>query len=211
MPRSYKLLIKPSTEALKRHHHSHASCVSGSKPAVTACIAISSRQLLSLLEIVPRLRQRGVMHRYPASAESLMAVLEDARGVLAGTSAARHLGWPLPAGEWPVELYVPEGNLVKIVEEHVLEFVSERPADVVLRAVPDAWPFPPHLRVVPDVVAALDLAESLDPSLAELVRTHLGELARGIEPSWLQCSVGGKSIREKRPPRFKVWRDNRRR
>jgi hypothetical protein len=45
-----------------------------------------------LLDIAPRLRQRGVARSYSASAESLLAVLEDARGVLAGASAAGQLG-----------------------------------------------------------------------------------------------------------------------
>jgi hypothetical protein len=50
-----------------------------------------------LLDVARRLRQRGVARRYTAGAESLLGVLEDARGVLAGTSAARQLGWQLPA------------------------------------------------------------------------------------------------------------------
>jgi len=43
----------------------------------------------------------------------------------------------------------------------------------VLKAMPDPWPFPPHLRVVPEIVAALDLAEAMAPSLAELGRVRL--------------------------------------
>jgi len=136
------------------------------------------------IEVAPRLRPRGVARTYTASAESLLAVLEDARGVLAGTSAARHFGWPLPDGAWPVELYVPESELVEIVGAHGLDRVSDEPADVVLRAVPDAWPFPPHLRVAPEIVAALDLAESVEPSLAELGRARLDELAEKLKPSW---------------------------
>jgi hypothetical protein len=40
-------------------------------------------------------------------------------------------------------------------------FFSRRAAsgDLVLRNVPEPWPFPPHLRVVPELVAAVDLAE----------------------------------------------------
>jgi len=62
--------------------------------------------------------------------------------------------------------------------------VIDQPADVVLRAVPDAWPFPPQLRVAPEIVAALDLTEAVEPSLAELGRTRLAELVEGLEPSW---------------------------
>lgn len=137
-----------------------------------------------LLEIAPRLRPRGVPRPYAASAESLLAVVEDARGVLAGTSAARHIGWPLPDGDWPVELYVRESDLVEIVAAHRLDLVLDEPADVILRAVPDAWPFPPHLRVAPEIVAALDLSEAVDCSLAELGRTRLAELVEGLQPSW---------------------------
>ena len=75
-----------------------------------------------LLDVAPRLRQRGAARRYVAGAESLLAVLEDARGVLAGTSAARQLGWQLPDGDWPAELYVPEAALVGGVEIGVRSF-----------------------------------------------------------------------------------------
>jgi hypothetical protein len=67
---------------------------------------------------------------------------------------------------------------------HGLDLVIDESADVMLRAVPDAWPFPPQLRVAPEIVAALDLAEALEPSLAELGRTRLAELVEGLEPSW---------------------------
>ncbi len=111
-------------------------------------------------------------------------VLEDPRGVLAGTSAARSLGWPLPDGDWPAEVYVPEAALVDFIEGYALELAGEQTVDVVLRAVPDAWPFSPHLRVVPETVAALDLTESVTPSLAELGRARLKQLGEGLEPSW---------------------------
>src|SRR5205807_8126454 len=129
-----------------------------------------------LLQIAPRLRPRAAARPYTAGAEALLAVLEDARGVLAGTSAARHFGWPLPGGDWPVEIYVLESDLVEIVGAHGLDPVIDAPADIVLRAVPDAWPFPPHLRVVPEIVAALDLAEAVERSLAEFGRQRLEEL-----------------------------------
>jgi hypothetical protein len=74
-----------------------------------------------LLDIAPRLRQRATARKYTATAESLLAVMEDVRGVLAGTCAARSLGWLLPAGDWPVELYVPEAVLVDMIEAHTLE------------------------------------------------------------------------------------------
>jgi len=45
-------------------------------------------------------------------------------------------------------------TLIEILEAHRLEPATELPADIVLHAVPDPWPFPPHLRVVPEIVAA---------------------------------------------------------
>src|SRR5206468_1090976 len=117
----------------------------------------------------------------------LLALLEDARGVLADTSAARHLGWPLPDGDWPVELCVSEAAMVDVIEEFALKMASmasEEPVDVVLRSVPYPWAFPPHFRVVPEVVAALDLAESAAPAIADLGRVRLKELGDELEPSW---------------------------
>ena len=137
-----------------------------------------------LPDTAPRLHQRAVARRYTAGAESLLAVLEHPRGVLGGTSAARSLGWPLPDGDWPAEIYVPEAVLVDFIEGYALELAAEQTVDVVLRAVPDAWPFPAHLRVVPETVVALDLAESVTPSLAALGRARLKELGAGLEPSW---------------------------
>src|SRR5207302_1873713 len=113
----------------------------------------------------------------------------------AGTSAAQCLGWPLPDGDSPVELYVPDASLVDMIEAHALEPATDRVAEIVLRAVPDAWTFPPHQRVVPEVIAALDLAESVSPSVAKLGRTRLIELGDGIEPSW------ERRPQRRRPPR----------
>jgi len=79
---------------------------------------------------------------------------------------------------------VPEAALVDFIEGYALELAGEQTVDVVLRAVPDAWPFSPHLRVVPETVAALDLTESVTPSLAELGRARLKQLGEGLEPSW---------------------------
>ena len=105
--------------------------------------------------------------------------------------ATRRVGWPLPDGDWPVELYVPESDLIEILEAHRLEPATELPADIVLYAVPDPWPFPPHLRLVPEIVAALDLAEAMAPSLAALGRVRLADLADGLELSWQLSHLAG--------------------
>jgi hypothetical protein len=89
----------------------------------------------------------------------------------------------LPDGDWPVELYVPETTLVDFIDRYTLEMAGEQTVDVILRAEPAPWPFPPHLRVVPEIVAALDLTESLTPALVELGRARLKELGDGLEPA----------------------------
>ena len=137
-----------------------------------------------LLDLAPRLRARAAVRHFDASAEVLLALLEDPRVVLAGASAARRLGWLVPDGDWPVDLYIAEADLVELVGTHELELTDEGPGDLVLRAVPEPWPFPPHMRVVPDVVAAVDLAEAVPTALAARGRAQLEELAPAVEPSW---------------------------
>jgi len=137
-----------------------------------------------LLNVAPRLRARAVVRHFDAGAEALLALIEDPRGVLAGASAARRLGWLVPDGDWPVDLYIAEADLVELVGTHDLELTNEGPGDLLLRAVPEPWPFPPHMRVVPDVVAAVDLAEAVPTALAARGRAQLEELAPAVEPSW---------------------------
>jgi hypothetical protein len=95
-----------------------------------------------------------------------------------GSSAG---GCPTAIGRWSS---MPEASLVDMIEGYALEMASDQTVDVVLRAVPDPWPFPAHLRVVPEIVAALDLAESVTSSLAELGLARLKELGDGLDPSW---------------------------
>ena len=73
-----------------------------------------------------------------------MDLLEDARLVLTGSSAARALNWPLPEGTWPIDAYVPEPLLVQIIDRYALEPDSR--GDLVLRSVPLLWPFPAQVR-----------------------------------------------------------------
>jgi len=84
---------------------------------------------------------------------------------------------------------------VELVDTHALELTNESPGDLVLRAVPEPWPFPPHMRVGPDVVAALDLADAVPAELAALGRAQLQELAPGVEPSWQRRPQRRQSLR----------------
>ena len=147
----------------------------------------------ALLDLLPRLRGRGILHRYAVAARALVDVLADARLVLAGPSAARALGWKLPAGSWPVDAYVAEPTLVDVVERYALE--PDPAGDLLLRSVPEPWPFPPPLRVVPELVAAVDLADGPALELVELGRARLVELTADLDPLWRRRSRRGASVR----------------
>jgi hypothetical protein len=51
------------------------------------------------------------------------------------------------------------------------------------------------MRVVPEIVAALDLAESLTPALAELGHMRLKEFGDALEPSWHRRPQRRRSVR----------------
>src|SRR5713226_8010718 len=137
------------------------------------------------LALLPRLHGRAGARSFEASAaDRLVDLLSDERLVLAGPSAARAHGWPLPDGDWPLEMYVAEDMLVDVVEGFTLERAADGAGDLALRSVPGVWPFPPHARVAPSVVAALDLAEHPHPRMATLGRAQLDELAPLAEPAW---------------------------
>jgi segregation and condensation protein B len=65
----------------------------------------------------------------------------------------------------------------------------------VLRSVPEPWPFPPHARVAPAVVAALDLAEATDVRLVELGNGRIAELARDVVGDWLRRPPRRRPVR----------------
>lgn len=138
-----------------------------------------------LLELLPRLRERATCRGFVAGAEQLADIVADPRLVLGGASAARLLDWQLPEGSWPVEAYVPERQLAELVEHYALEREEQHP-DLLLRSTPEPWPFPPHARLVPALVAALDLSESAHAEVAAVGRTRLEEPARDVEPDWRQ-------------------------
>jgi hypothetical protein len=78
------------------------------------------------------------------------ALEQDASLVRTGVSAARPYGWrEFEAGEpWILDAYVP----IQAVEElhqqlaEAAVTVPEEAESVLLRAVDDPWPFPPHAR-----------------------------------------------------------------
>jgi chromosome segregation and condensation protein ScpB len=135
-----------------------------------------------MIELLPRLHARANARRFAVGAEALVELLSDPRLMLAGPSAARALSWKLPDGSWPVEAYVSEPSLVDMVEHYELE--HDPTGDLLLRSVPEPWPFPAHMRVVPDLVAALDLADGPALDLVEVGVARLVELTDGLDPSW---------------------------
>ncbi len=156
--------------------------------------ARSRLQQQGLLAALPRLRNRAVERRFLVGAEPLLELLADQRVVLGGASAARVLSWELTDGSWPVEAYVAETHLVALMEQYGLER-DDRSADLVLRSVPEPWPFPPQVRVVPAVVAALDLAEAGDVRLVGLGNRRLVELTRDVVADWLQRPPRRRPVR----------------
>jgi len=156
--------------------------------------ARSRLQRLGLLALLPRLRGRATARMFLVPAERLVELLADVRVVLGGSSAARLLGWALPEGTWPVEAYVLETELVPLIEQYALER-EDQSADLVLRTVQDPWPFAAHVRVVPAVVAALDLAEASDGRLAELGTRQLAELFTEVVADWRQRPPRRRSVR----------------
>jgi hypothetical protein len=85
-------------------------------------------------------------------------------------------------------------HLVALMDQYELER-ADRAADLMLRSVQEPWPFPPHARVVPAIVACVDLAEAADAQLVELGTGKLAELTREVVADWLQ-----------RPPRRRPMR-----
>jgi hypothetical protein len=71
---------------------------------------------------------------------------------------------------------------VPIIEHYQLE--RDDGGDLLLRSVPEPWPFPPDARVVSPLVAALALTESPSSLLCELGSNLLNDLASGVVIDW---------------------------
>jgi chromosome segregation and condensation protein ScpB len=107
----------------------------------------------------------------------------------------------------------------RLVRSVLLETGRFGSVDLVLRSVVEPWPFPPHARVVPGAVAALDLVDSDDAGLRELGLERLGQLTSDVEPEWRQrpprrcllrplvATVAAVSVQGRRPRGDAVWDD----
>jgi len=147
-----------------------------------------------LVELLPRLRGRAIERGFVVRAKPLVDLLSDSRVVLGGTSAARLLGWEFPRGTWPVEAYVAETQLAPVVDRYALDRDDQAP-DLLLRAVPEPWPFPPYARLVPAVVAAVDLTEAADARLAAFGIDRIGQLSKDIVAAWRQRPPRRRPVR----------------
>ncbi len=141
-----------------------------------------------LLELVNRLGARASVRRFEPTrgADTAAALAADPRVVLTGVSAARVLDWEWPNAEAVqgsvVDGYVSELGLAELIDRY--ELAPDPEGAVVLRTVQEPWPFPPHSRVAPPVVVALDLAEAAESSLRGVGRQYLEELTTACVPSW---------------------------
>jgi len=121
--------------------------------------------------------------------QALVELLADARLVLAGASAAKLLGWSCRQ-----ETTIASRRLCRRARAGrpgrtlALERDEQAP-DVLLRSVAEPWPFPAHARVVPELVAALDLSESTQERCANSARQN--------STCWrnASCPSGGRSRR----------------
>ncbi len=88
----------------------------------------------------------------------------DRRLVTGGAIAAASLGAPI-AGHGASDVYVRGGEMLAVLDDYL---PVDRPANLVLRSVPDdVWPFVDGQRLVGPVTAILDLFDAGDRSAAD--------------------------------------------
>ncbi len=112
-----------------------------------------------IASLVPRFRRRAQIHRLRAHPSDLPRIEAEPHAVRGGVSAVREYGIDVVApGE--IEVYIPAKKLSVLTRKYYLQPNSK--PNVILHVVDGPWLFPPSCRVVPPVVAALDLLEMDD-------------------------------------------------
>ena len=107
---------------------------------------------------------RAELHRFRGRPEQIAALIEDARLVRSGISAADDVGSSLFSSLREFEGYVSSDAVRAVIREHQLEVAPLGEHGRILIRVPrSAWPFPEGLRIAPRGVVAADLSESPDP------------------------------------------------
>jgi excisionase family DNA binding protein len=110
-------------------------------------------------ELRAGLRNRASVRRFYVHPAALDRLRRDEALVLAGVSAAPHVGADLVDLESEVDAYIDGEQLADLVDRFVLDAESQRP-NVILRVIDhDDWPFSHGQRIVPREVAAIDMAE----------------------------------------------------
>jgi hypothetical protein len=112
-------------------------------------------------EHLDRLSARAKALSFSAHPSALSRMAEDARFVRGGLSAVRDHGLDLLVSD-AVEGYVRLASVARFSKDFGLEKPSAGSGNVVLRVVDSLWPFDDGEKVVPPLVAALDLRESSD-------------------------------------------------
>jgi hypothetical protein len=114
----------------------------------------------SIEQLAADLARRADLRRFRAHSSDLPRIAADPAIVLGGVSAASAHNLDVSA-PGVVEAYVSNQHLPRLSKEYRLE-PSSNP-NVLLRAVKGRWPFPASARVVPAIIAAIDLLEADDP------------------------------------------------
>ena len=131
--------------------------------------------LEALEKLGSRLGRRSESRFFDAHPGEIPYVIEDARLVASGISAAGAHGLDLVSGA-EADGYIRAGALQEFAEDHALR-PAVRGSNLHMRVVPDkAWPQLEGARVAPLAAVALDLAEDADPRSAEAGRAVLNRL-----------------------------------
>lgn len=130
----------------------------------------------SLEELAPRLERRAERRAYRAHPSDVERIASVQRAVRSGPSAAdKHDLDLVSSGE--VDVYIPADRLEALVKRFSLRR-SERP-NVVVRAVPEIWPFRRGERFAPAAVVGVDLLSSVDARFQRAGRALLRQVTSG--------------------------------
>ena len=147
--------------------------------------------------LAPRLRRRTSLVVLQAPKLVRQGLEHEASLVRTGVSAARPYGWrEVEAGNpWALDAYLPIQALERLQES--LAGASVTAADelepVLLRAVDDPWPFPPHYQLASQPLAALDLLDYPHPAIRRLGREVLASLGTTAPQVLARRSARGRA------------------
>ncbi len=131
-----------------------------------------------IVVLVPLLRNRASEQRFRAHPSDVERIAVEDRVVRTGISAAPEydLGLIAPG---QVEVYVRNGELQDLARSYFLESDPARP-NVVLRTVPELWPFGDDCAAAPVSVVGVDLMASEDGR----ARREGRQLLKKLEARW---------------------------